>query len=167
MIGYLRTQFGRLEVEASDLEGKCIASAYFKTMFLIFREDGAKDWFEGLGISLKHSGTAHKLQFHHVFPKNVLKGHTEKEKINDIVNLSFIGGRTNKKISDKLPSEYLPNIVKKQGEQTLRLQCIPTDQNLWTVERYDDFLSSRRQLITDKINEFMRHDEYKERKEAL
>lgn len=160
MIGYLRTQFGRLEVVSSDLENRSSSSAYFKTMFLIFREAGAKDWFQNLGISLHHSGSAHKLQFHHIFPQAILKDSSFKEKINDIANLSFISGRTNRKISDKSPDEYLPPIVEKQGEEILTQQCIPTDSSLWSKDKYGDFLTRRRELIAEKINEFMRHEEY-------
>lgn len=166
MIGHLRTQFGRLEVVSSDLEGRNSRSAYFKTMFLIFRNEGAKDWFEGLGISLNHSGAEHKLQFHHIFPQGILKHDLPKEKINDIANLSFIGGRTNRKISDKQPADYLPPIVEKQGEEILTRQCIPVDPALWSKDNYDDFLTRRRELITDKLNEFMRHEEYKTNTEA-
>ncbi len=161
MIGLLRTQFGRLEVVASDLESKNNRSAYFKTMFLIFRESGAKDWFTRLGISLNHSGAEHKLQFHHIFPQSILKNKVAKEKINDIANLGFISGRTNKKISDTIPADYLQTIIEKQGKETLIQQCIPIDPALWTLDKYDDFLAKRRELITDKLNTFMGHDEYR------
>jgi len=167
MIKHLRTQFGRLEVTTADLEGRNSRSPYFKTMFLVFRADNAKDWIDGLGISLKHAGVAHKLQFHHIFPQSILReANISKEKINDIANLSFIGGRTNQKISNKPPSDYLPAIVKKQGEEALTRQSIPTDSDLWAIDKYDAFLAKRRELITDRLNAFMGHDEYKANMEA-
>ena len=155
MIKNLQTQFGRLDVLPDALAERDSRSPYFKTMFLIFKNDGAKDWRDGLGISLNHSGVAHKLQSHHIFPQDYLKGDFDTKKINDIANLSFISGRTNRKISNKPPSQYLPKIVKDQGKDALEKQCVPTDENLWELEKYDDFLQARRSLIAKKMNEFI------------
>lgn len=159
LLQLLRTQVGRLDVLPSDLENRNSRSAYVKTMFLAFREQDATDWRDQLVISLKHSGTQHTLQFHHIFPQGVLKKlDLSKAMINDICNLSFISGRTNRKISDKEPSLYLPAIVDEQGEDALTKQSIPTDEAVWQVRAYDDFLARRRQLVADRLNEFLGHD---------
>lgn len=159
LLQLLRTQVGRLDVLPGDLENRNSRSAYFKTMFLAFREQGATDWRDQLVISLKHSGAQHTLQFHHVFPQGVLKKRDlSTAKINDICNLSFISGRTNRKISDKEPSLYLPDIVGKQGAEALTKQSIPTDDALWQLDAYDDFLARRRQLIAARLNDFLGHD---------
>ncbi len=42
-------------------------------MFLALRDAGVKDWRSNLIIDLDHSGAQHHLQFHHIFPKAVLK----------------------------------------------------------------------------------------------
>ena len=34
-------------------------------------------------------------------------------------------------------------------------QCIPTDPNLLTVERYKAFLTERRRLIAERLNTFL------------
>ena len=155
MIKNLETQSGRLDVKPSDLEGKNSRSAYFKTMFLVFRNEGAKDWFSSIAIAYNTQGAQHKLQFHHIFPQSILKGQFNKEEINDIANLCFISDRANKKISNKKPADYFPDIIKTQGEAALIEQCIPTDRTLWTVDRYKEFLTQRRELIADKMNKFM------------
>ena len=155
MIKNLETQSGRLDVKPSDLEGKNSRSAYFKTMFLVFRNEGAKDWFSSIAIAYNTQGAQHKLQFHHIFPQSILKGQFNKEEINDIANLCFISDRANKKISNKKPADYFPDIIKTQGEAALIEQCIPTDRSLWTVDRYKDFLAKRREMIADKMNKFM------------
>lgn len=156
LIQLLRTQVGRLDIVPLDLENRNSRSAYFKTMFLAFREDGATDWRDQLKISLKHAGAKHTLQFHHLFPQAVLKrAGVDKQRINDICNLSFISGRTNRKISDKEPAVYLPGIVGKLGEQALTRQSIPTDTGLWSVDQFNIFLASRRQLVADRLNEFL------------
>ena len=159
LLQLLRTQVGRLDVLPGDLENRNSRSAYFKTMFLAFREQGATDWRDQLVISLKHSGAQHTLQFHHIFPQGVLKKqHLPTAKINDICNLSFISGRTNRKISDKEPSLYLPDIVAKQGAEALTKQSIPNEPAKWNVDTYDDFLARRRQLVADRLNKFLGHD---------
>ena len=156
MTDLLRTQFGRLDILPSDLENRNSRSAYFKMMFLVFREDGAKDWNERLRISLKHKGNSHKLQFHHIFPQDLLKkkGFSTNQ-INDISNLAFIGGRTNRKISNKNPADYLPLIIQDQGEEAFTKQCIPIDQKLWDLDRYEDFLIARRKLIAQRLDIYL------------
>lgn len=108
MLDRLRLQVGRLDVTAEELEGRNQRSALFKTMFLAFRDSGAKDWRSNLTISLDHSGAQHRLQFHHIFPKAVLKKANINREADDIANLAFIGGKTNRAISDKAPADYLP-----------------------------------------------------------
>lgn len=155
----LRTQVGRLDIQANDLENRNSRSAYFKSMFMAFKKAGAKDWRDQLVISLKHSGSQHSLQFHHLFPQAVLKKQNkETREINDICNLSFISGHTNRKISDKEPAKYLPDYIEKVGEDELKRQCIPLDRSLWELDRYDDFLRARRKLIAEHLNEYIGHD---------
>ena len=156
LIQLLKTQVGRLEVVPADLGFRTSRSAYFKTMFLAFREDGATDWRDQLIISLKHAGQKHSLQFHHLFPQAIFKrAGVEQQRINDICNLSFVSGRTNRKISDKEPRTYFPEIVDRLGNQALTRQSIPLDDSLWSVENYDDFLAARRQLAARRLNEFL------------
>jgi hypothetical protein len=159
----LKTQVGRLNVLPEDLENKSSRSAYFKTMFMAFKEDGARDWQDQLVISLNHSSTQHKLQFHHIFPKAVLekkKSDLPSQKINDICNLVFISGSTNRRISNKEPSIYLPDFIDKIGVGELQKQCVPSDQSLWKVDDYESFLTKRRELIAEKLNKFIGHDQW-------
>ena len=162
MIDLLRTQFGRLEIEETDLKNRNSASAYFKTMFLAFSKNEAKDWNTGLGISLNHSGAQHKLHFHHIFPQSLLKKrNTDKQEINDICNLAFIGGNTNIKINNKLPSVYLPKVVQDQGADTLTAQQIPIKADLWEMDKYDEFLAKRREMVVVRLNKFLDHKSIK------
>ena len=156
LLQLLETQVGRLEVLSSDLENKNSRSAYFKTMFMAFREDKARDWQDQLTISLKHSGSRHALQFHHIFPQSLLKRRgLPSKQINDICNLTFISGNTNKRISDKAPLIYLPELIKKIGPDELDKQCIPNDSSLWEVEAYEHFLDRRRALVSKRLNQFL------------
>ncbi len=155
LLDRLRQQVGRLNIEPEELEGRNQRSAIFKTMFLAFRAAGAKDWSSNLAIAINHSGAQHRLQFHHIFPKAVLKGtHTSRE-ADDIANLSFIGGKTNRQISDQAPRVYFPPLIKKAGRATFDAQCIPTEPELLELQSYEAFLSERRARITACLNEFL------------
>ena len=151
LLDRLRTQVGRLDITPEELEGRNQRSALFKTMFLAFRAAGAKDWRSQLAISLDHNGTMHRLQFHHIFPKAVLKASYTSREADDIANLSFIGGRTNRQILDKAPAVYFPTVA----SDAFVAQCIPTSEALLVVEGYRAFLEQRRRLIAERLNEFL------------
>lgn len=155
LIDRLRLQVGRLDVAPGELEGRNQRSSLFKTMFLAFRASGAKDWRSNLTIALDHSGSHHRLQFHHIFPKAVLKGTFTAREADDIANLAFIGGRTNRQISDKPPSQYFPSLIEKSGVAGFDAQCIPTAPSLLNIDSYKAFLAERRQVISRRLNQFL------------
>lgn len=155
LIERLRLQVGRLDIAPEELEGRNQRSALFKTMFLAFRSAGARDWQSNLAISLGHRGAQHLLQFHHIFPKAVLKNIYTSREADDIANLAFIGGKTNRSISDKPPVQYFPNLIDKSGLAVFEAQCIPTDSSLLTPDAYKQFLIERRKAISQRLNEFL------------
>ncbi len=155
LIDRLRLQFGRLDITAEELEGRNQRSALFKTMFLAFRAAGTKDWRSHLAIALDHSGVQHRLQFHHIFPKAVLKTSFTAREADDIANLAFIGGKTNRAISDKAPAVYLPPLVDQLGEPAFAAQWIPVEASLLEVESYKAFLLERRKRIATALNTFV------------
>jgi hypothetical protein len=155
LIERLRQQVGRLDVSPAELEGRNQRSSLFKTMFLAFRDAGAKDWRSNLAIAHDHSGSQHKLQFHHIFPKAVLKSTYPSRDADDIANLAFIGGKTNRAISDKPPVDYFPPLIEKAGVGAFAVQCIPTDPSLLGLAEYKAFLLKRRELIAQCLNAFL------------
>jgi len=155
LIDRLRLQVGRLDVAPEELEGRNQRSALFKTMFLAFRAAGARDWRSNLSIALDHKGSSHRLQFHHIFPKAVLKGSYTAREADDIANLAFVGGKTNRQISDKAPAQYFPAMIQKAEESAFEAQCIPTNPTVLTVEAYRQFLAMRRLAISKRLNEFL------------
>lgn len=155
LIDRLRLQFGHLEITPEELEGRNQRSALFKTMFLAFRAAGAKDWRSHLAIALDHSGSQHRLQFHHIFPKALLRGSYTPREADDIANLAFIGGKTNRAISDKAPVVYLPPLVAQHGTAPFTAQCIPVEEELLTLDHYKAFLQERRKRIAAALNAFI------------
>jgi hypothetical protein len=155
LIEPVKQQFGRLHIEPNDLAGRGANSPLFSLAYMALKDAGAKDWFSGLGLSLTHQGRLHFIQWHHIFPKAKLKGRYETGEINEIANMAFITGQTNRRISSKAPAEYLPEIVTKQGIQALKSQCVPDTPELLTIENYRDFLQYRRQALADCMNAFI------------
>lgn len=151
----LTQQLGRLHVTVDDFKGRGVGSPVFKTAYLALRSGGACDWYSGLGLSMAHQGRLHYIQYHHIFPKSLLKGRYPNQDINEVANLAFIGGQTNRRISNRCPEEYLAEIVANRGEQALTAQCVPLDRALWRIERFPDFLVERRRLLAERINEMI------------
>lgn len=151
----VKRQFGRLHIEPTDLAGRGVNSPLFSLAYLALKASGAKDWYSGLGLSLTHQGKLHFIQWHHIIPKSLLKGDFETGEINEIANMAFITGQTNRRISNKDASSYLADIVKKQGQEALSSQCVPTDPALWATERYRDFLQFRRHELARRMNRFI------------
>ena len=156
LMGPLKRQFGRLHIEPGDLVNRGANSPLFSLAYLALKAGGAKDWFSGLGLSLTHQGKLHFIQWHHIIPKSLLKGRYETGEINEIANMAFITGQTNRRISNKDATLYLRDIVAKQGPTALETQKVPLDEALWSLDRYRDFLQTRRTALAECMNAFIR-----------
>lgn len=152
----LKRQFGRLTIEANDLAARGANSPLFSLAYLALKNAGAKDWFSGLGLSLTHQGRLHFIQWHHIFPKSLLKQmNYDTGEINEIANMAFITGQTNRRISNKRPLDYLPGIVDTQGVAALESQSVPYTPELLQLENYRDFLKVRREALAKRMNTFI------------
>ena len=155
LIATVKQQFGRLDFSVEDFVGRDARSPLFSLVYLALKASGAKDWQSGLGISLTHSGRWHYVQFHHIFPKSLLRGKHDPKAINEIANMAFISGKTNRKISNRAPVDYLPVVIKDRGQEALLTQFVPLDPALHQLDHFDEFLQIRRQLLADRVNEFL------------
>jgi len=156
LIETLQKQLGRLHVEPADLAGRGQRSALFSLAYLALKAAGAKDWYSGMGLSLTHQGRWHFIQYHHIFPKAMLrqKGY-EKAEINELANMAFISGQTNRRLATKPPSDYFPKIIAEHGDAALRSQAIPLATELHKVENYRQFLEHRRAALARAMNEHL------------
>lgn len=148
----IRRLFGRLHVQAADMDGRPARSPLFPLAYLACRSAGAADWKTGLGIQLASVGKQHVIEYHHIFPKAFLKEHgIEGREVNEIANLAFISSATNKWIGRRPPAEYLPEVLAMRGAEALERQFIPTDPSLWAVDRFRDFLAARREMLSQAM----------------
>lgn len=155
LIETLKQQFGRLEIDEADFIGRGANSPLFSLVFLALKANGAKDWQTGLGLSLTHSGRYHYIQYHHIFPKAILKRTYEKKEINEIANMAFISERLNRLLGTREPFEYFPGIIKQRGQEALTSQGVPLDITLHKMSRFRDFLEARRKLLVKIVNDFV------------
>ena len=159
----LQQQVGSLRVTPDELKGRNQNSALFKTMFLAFRASGAKDWRSNLAISINNKGKQDKLQFHHIFPRAVLKdrlqgSYTARDAArlaDDIANLCFISGKTNRQLGKEMPRDYISRHIQEAGSSMFEAQCIPTEQRFLGLGQYKDFLAERRRRLAIRLNEFL------------
>jgi hypothetical protein len=96
-----------------------------------------------------------KLQVHHIFPKDVLykAGYAQSE-VNAIANFCFLTQDANLEILNRPPSEYFTE-VEMNYPGALASQWIPSEDRLRPVDRYRDFLASRRDLLASAANAFL------------
>ncbi|MCH9733551.1 MAG: DUF262 domain-containing protein [Actinomycetia bacterium] len=150
-----RVRGGHLAVSPDDFGGATRGSRFYPLLYLLTRVDGARDFGSGLELRAELLGKLTSLQVHHIFPKALLRRHGyDRSEINAIANFCFLTQDTNIKIGMRDPAEYLPEIETKHPG-VLESQWIPTDPDLWRVERYSDFLATRRELLADSAQSFL------------
>jgi hypothetical protein len=150
-----RVRGGRLAIGPDDFAGSTRGSRFYPLLYLLTRVDGARDFGSGLELRAELLGKLTSLQVHHIFPKALLRKHGfDRNEINALANFCFLTQDTNLKIGMRNPAEYLPEVQAKHPG-VLESQWIPTDPELWRVERYSDFLAARRELLAASAQSFL------------
>jgi len=155
LIDQLRLWHGGLSVQPGHFGGWSLGARFYPVLYLLTRVHESCDWGNGLPLRDHLRGKMNRLEVHHIFPKAQLyKRDFRRPEVNAVANFCFLTKDTNLQISDRLPSDYFPEIeVKHPG--TLASQWIPMDPDLWQVERYLDFLEARKQLLAEAANRFL------------
>jgi len=93
----------------------------------------------------------------HIMPKNILETNgVDWDKINSIKNLQLLDFGTNRGAKNGKPfKEWInnPEYVKDKASY-LKLHLIPTDENLWTEDKFEDFIEARAALILSKLTTY-------------
>ena len=150
-----------LEIKESEFVGRDIRHPLFSLMRWYFKSRGAVCLGTGLKLR-KNMGSKYELERDHIFAYSVLRD-SEYYDMNDrfdyalaqeITNRAMLTKVENRTKSAKFADVYLTE-VKKQFPNSLKLQCIPDDNNLWKIENYKLFIKKRRLLLTEKLNFFL------------
>ena len=152
LVGQLQQNRGDLTVRPNDFHAWSVGSRFYPLLYLLTRTQSAIDWDTGVPLSKNLLGKQSTLEVHHIFPKSLLyKADFKRSEVNALGNFTFLTKSANLHISNRLPSEYLPEIEERHPG-ALASHWIPMDESLWQIDRFRDFLDARRALLADAAN---------------
>jgi hypothetical protein len=142
-------------IEPEEFQDADWRNPLFPITYAIARKHGARDWFTGTPLSSGVVGSRSQVHVHPIFPKNLLrKAGVDRQQRDAVANLAFLTTQPPGGVIDQLPSTYLPALANEHVDR-LRAQSVPLDPELWTVERYADFLEARQELLAAEVNDLL------------
>lgn len=148
LISEFAARFRSLELRKETKRGTSVYNGVFNLLVL----QGARDWMTG---DIPQHGD---LDDHHIVPASWGKEHLPGNVVGTILNRTPITAGTNRYvINDRLPNEYLPELIKENGESTVRAILeshfvSPTAlaillRNPFTSDDFDAFTAERQRTI--------------------
>lgn len=111
LISDFKMRFRNLELRRETKRGTSVYNGVFNLLVL----NGAQDWVTG---TVPHYGD---LDDHHIVPKSQASDFALDTSIDTILNRTPLAADTNRKaINDRLPNEYLPELIAANGEAAVR-----------------------------------------------
>lgn len=155
LISLMRQSRGDLTIRPEDFRAWSTGARIYPLLYMLTRVSHAKDFGSGVELSNAMLGKNSSLEVHHIFPKHLLyeKGYS-KNLVNQIANYAFLTKKTNLEISDRDPAEYIPEYNTKTPG-AIESHWIPKEKEYWALDRYDDFLEKRRDLLAEGANSFL------------
>lgn len=142
-------------VTAQDLERGGSTSPFFPLSYLAAMRRDAMDWFKGIRIRRDNFSEDQNLEYHHIFPKKLLNARgVDRYTRDELANLAFLGQKANNRIRATEPARYLAGIAEHDPNR-LEAQFVPMDPTLWELDRFQDFLAARRQLLAEAMNDVL------------
>jgi hypothetical protein len=148
---------GELAIRPDHFGGWSLGARFYPMLYLMTRTTQSKDWGTGLELKKGLLGKHNRLEVHHIFPKSLLyrSGHGyTRSQVNAVANFAFLTRQSNLDIGNRPPEEYLPEI-EERFPGALASQWIPIDRELWRIDRYLDFLESRKLLLARAANQIV------------
>ncbi|MBT3281609.1 MAG: DUF262 domain-containing protein [Cryomorphaceae bacterium] len=160
LIENLRREVRDFIVKPIDLEETPVNSPFFNMAFIISKSMGAIDWFTGTKLHANLAGKNYNLEKHHIFPKDFLRKNKlfqtreQKALANGLLNRAFLTQTANLKASNQDPKIYLTK-VEERYPGCLKQQFIPTNEDYWDHNNFNDFLKERSKLMAKAMNKFL------------
>lgn len=152
LIDELRLGQGGLRVEPGHFHSWSVGSRFYPILYMLTRMTEARDWGTGLPLKREMLGRMSALEVHHIFPRSQLyRADFSRSEVNALGNFCFLTKDTNLVISDRRPEEYFPEI-EEAHPGALRSQWVPDDPKLWRIEKFQDFLEARKELLAEAAN---------------
>ncbi len=94
-------------------------------------------------------------EYHHIFPQAFLKERkVPVEKISSLSNFCMLSADSNRKISKKAPSAYVPEYIPDmQYKPVLESNLMPLNKDIYNTDNYDEFLRKRAELIVQTVDQ--------------
>ncbi len=151
-----KDRFRNLELRKETKRGTSVYNGIFNLLVL----QGARDWMTG---NLPQHGD---LDDHHIIPASWGKNNVEGNLIHTILNRTPLTAATNRQVvNDRLPNEYLPELIASNGEKTVRTILeshfiSPTAQEIlvrdpFTAEDFELFIAERQRTIQEAIERLL------------
>ncbi|MDY0044906.1 MAG: DUF262 domain-containing protein [Syntrophales bacterium] len=149
-----------LEISKDEFIGVDIRNPLYSLMRWYFKSKNAICLSTGVSIR-KNMGKNYSLEWDHIFPYSVLKknGYDLNNRFKyslaqEITNRAILTQTANRTKSNLLAEDYLKE-VKTKFPNALKLQCIPENQELWQLEKFELFLENRRAILSKELNIFL------------
>lgn len=150
----------KLEIDKDEFVGVGISHPLWGLMKWYFKSIDAKCLSTGISIR-KNMGKKYELEYDHIFPYSVLKesGYDINNRhkysfAQEITNRAVLTQVANRTKSAMMAEGYLKE-VKEKFPNSLKLQCIPENEDLWKLENFELFLEERRKLLANALNNYL------------
>jgi len=156
LIREFRDRFRSIDLRREMRRGTSVYNGVFNLLVI----NGARDWANGtLPIG-------EDLDDHHIVPKSWADGKALSTSIDSILNRTPLTSDTNRTVlSDRLPCDYLPELIATNGEATIRaifashlISATAFDILLrtpFTSADYEAFIAERQRTIQDAIEDLL------------
>jgi len=152
LIQEFKTRFRNVDLRKEIKRGTSVYNGIFNLLII----QGARDWMTG---NVPQFGD---LDDHHIIPASKASDLGKGTLINSILNRTPLTADTNRKvIRDRFPNEYLPELIKQNGEGPVRAVLeshfiSPTAFALllrdpFTAEDFEAFISERQRTLLEAI----------------
>jgi hypothetical protein len=124
-------------------------SAVSKMLALMMSYQDPADILTGQRIDARKSlAWSNDREYHHLFPKNFLKGKVSPGRANAVANIILLSSASNIRITSKAPSKYLAELISEFGKQEVlkRLSTVLVNADALVAalsDDYDSFLTAR------------------------
>lgn len=142
-----RELIGKIEEKEGNLKtGICedIARGFYHSKLLLYallKRNKAKD------IMAQTTLDSSDASLHHIFPRRAVG-----EEAWNIGNLTITTLRTNNSLLASRPEDYLPRIPSQIKQQHM----IPQDTTLWKLEKYEEFIEARKELLKKAVESLLK-----------
>ena len=156
VLAEFESRFRALDLRKETKRG----SAVYNGIFNLLVQQGARDWMSGM---VPQYGD---LDDHHIIPRGSTLSEDLSTSLDSILNRTPLTAETNRNaIRDRLPNAYLPDLINRNGEETVRstleshfISPAAFDillRNPFTSRDYEEFVAERQRTLFDAIENLL------------